>query len=75
MSTPSFEKALAELELIVRQLEEGNMPLEESLTAYEKGIMLKKLCDQKLSQAQLKIEEIVAQDQNVVTQPSSLNDQ
>lgn len=69
MTTPSFEQALSELESIVKKLEEGNMPLEDSLKAYEKGIALKKLCDQKLNQAQLKIEEIVARGDQVDTQP------
>lgn len=73
MSTPTFEQALSELEGIVKQLETGNMPLEESLKAYERGISLKKLCDHKLSQAQLKIEEIVAKGDQIETKPFTVS--
>lgn len=54
----SFEKALGELEEIVRSLESGKAPLEESIAAYERGIELKKHCEKKLSEARLKIEKI-----------------
>ena len=54
----SFEDALAELEKIVRQLEEGKTPLEESIKAYERGIELKTYCESKLKDAQLTIEKI-----------------
>ncbi len=54
----SFEQALAELETIVTSLESGKAPLEDSITAYERGIALKKQCEKKLSEAQEKIEKI-----------------
>lgn len=54
----SFEQALQELEKIVRHLEGGDTPLEESITAYERGVALKKHCEAKLKNAQLKIEKI-----------------
>lgn len=54
----SFEKALAELEEIVRNLESGKAPLEESIESYEKGIALKSYCEKKLQEARLKIEKI-----------------
>ena len=69
MKNVSFEEALQELEAIVRKLEEGNMPLEESVKAYERGISLKKLCDQKLSEAQLKIEEVMVNNDKITTKP------
>ena len=54
----SFEQALMELEKIARNLETGNTPLEESINAYERGIMLKKHCEEKLNKAKEKIEKI-----------------
>ena len=59
----SFEQAMIELEKIVKQLEAGDIPLEDSIAAYEKGIHLKQFCEKKLKDAQLKIEKITL-DQN-----------
>lgn len=53
-----FEKALAELEEIVRQLEQGNVPLEDSIRIYERGEALKAHCDRLLKQAEARIEKI-----------------
>ncbi|MCB2112755.1 MAG: exodeoxyribonuclease VII small subunit [Parvularculaceae bacterium] len=55
----SFEKALAELEEIVRKLEQGSVDLEESIALYERGAALKAHCEAKLKTAQEKIEKIV----------------
>lgn len=54
----SFEAALQELEGIVKELESGKAPLENSITAYERGVALKKHCEKKLREAQEKIEKI-----------------
>lgn len=54
----SFEEALAELEKIVRQLEEGKTPLDDSIKAYERGVQLKNFCEGKLRDAQLIVEKI-----------------
>ncbi|MBI4394601.1 MAG: exodeoxyribonuclease VII small subunit [Candidatus Omnitrophica bacterium] len=51
-----FEKALERLEKIVEDLESGNMPLEDALKKYEEGVKLSRLCAQKLTQAESKIE-------------------
>ncbi len=51
-----FEKALERLEKIVEDLESGNMPLEDALKKYEEGVKLSRLCTQKLTQAESKIE-------------------
>jgi exodeoxyribonuclease VII small subunit len=53
-----FEKALAELEQIVRSLEGGNVPLEESITIYARGEALKAHCDRLLKVAEAKVEKI-----------------
>ena len=55
----SFEDALSELEAIVRRLEEGSAKLDEAITAYERGALLKRHCENKLNEAQGRIEKIV----------------
>ena len=54
--TPTFEAALKQLEEIVQKLEKGELPLEESLVLYEKGIGLSRLCHGKLEEAEGRIE-------------------
>jgi len=51
----SFEAALQELESIVQTLENGGAPLEESLKAYERGMVLRSYCQETLGQAEQKI--------------------
>lgn len=57
-STPSFEAKLTELESIVRQMEQGSMPLDASLEAFEKGVKLAKECHSILDDASQKVTEI-----------------
>ncbi len=54
----SFEDALAELERIVRQLEEGRGKLDDAISSYERGTALKRHCEMKLREAQAKIDRI-----------------
>jgi exodeoxyribonuclease VII small subunit len=66
----SFEQALSELETIVRCLETGETSLEDSITAYERGTVLKSHCETKLRDARAKIEKIsVAKDGTIKTTP------
>jgi exodeoxyribonuclease VII small subunit len=58
VKTLSFEKALAELETIVGKLEGGNVPLEESITLYQRGEALKARCDALLKDAEARVEKI-----------------
>jgi exodeoxyribonuclease VII small subunit len=53
-----FEKALAELEEIVKKLERGDVPLEDSIAIYERGEALKKHCEGLLAKATARIERI-----------------
>ncbi len=53
-----FERAMAELETIVSQLERGSVPLEESIAIYERGEALKKRCEALLRDAEMRIEKI-----------------
>ena len=52
----TFENALSQLESIVARLENGDLPLEESLKLFEEGIKLTRFCNQKLNEAQKKVE-------------------
>lgn len=56
----SFEQALGELENIVRKLEGGQTDLESAIKDYERGNELRKICDEKLKEAKLKVEKIVS---------------
>ncbi len=62
-STPvaelSFEQALGELEAIVDRLDRGEIPLEQSIAAYERGTALRRHCEQKLAEARLRVERLV----------------
>ena len=51
----SFEKALEELEALVARMEDGKLPLEESLAAYQRGAELIRLCEAKLADAQARV--------------------
>lgn len=70
----SFEEALAELETIVRQLEQGDVELEQSIAIYERGAELKKHCEGRLKSAELKVEQIVqGSDGAAATEPASFD--
>ena len=70
----SFEDALKELEAIVQQLERGQVKLDEAITAYERGALLKRHCEQKLAEAKMKVEKIVfSADGSVSSQPADLS--
>lgn len=56
MTTLSFEKALADLEKIVEKLEKGDLPLNESLALFEKGVKLARYLREELEKAEKKIE-------------------
>ncbi|MDF2178026.1 exodeoxyribonuclease VII small subunit [Aliiglaciecola sp. CAU 1673] len=57
----SFEAALAELEGIVSKMEQGDLPLEEALQQFERGIQLTKISQAKLQQAQQKVQVLMEQ--------------
>jgi exodeoxyribonuclease VII small subunit len=54
-----FEEALQKLETIVAQMEEGDLPLEEALKAFEEGVRLAKFCTTKLDEAERKVEKLI----------------
>ncbi|MCC7417352.1 MAG: exodeoxyribonuclease VII small subunit [Acidobacteria bacterium] len=55
-SIKDFEAAIAELEGVVRKLEEGDLPLEQSLALYERGVQLSRFCHARLEDAERRIE-------------------
>ena len=59
MPKEKFEDALSKLEKIVGKLEEGDISLEESLKLFEEGIRLSRLCNQKLDEAERKVQILV----------------
>src|ERR1700724_2078748 len=54
----SFERAIEDLEAIVKRLEDGKVPLEESVAIYERGEALKRRCEELLRQAEARVEKI-----------------
>lgn len=54
-----FEEALQKLEAIVAQMEEGDLPLEETLKAFEEGVRLARFCASKLDEAERKVEKLM----------------
>lgn len=58
IKTLPFERAIEELESIVKRLEDGKVPLEESVSIYERGEALKARCEELLRQAEARVEKI-----------------
>jgi exodeoxyribonuclease VII small subunit len=56
MDIKDFEAAIAELETIVKKLEDGELPLEKSLELYERGVQLSRFCHARLEDAEKRIE-------------------
>ncbi|HEV2300109.1 MAG TPA: exodeoxyribonuclease VII small subunit [Stellaceae bacterium] len=70
----SFEDALAELEQIVRRLEGGQVKLDEAIGSYERGAQLKRHCEQKLTEAQQRVDRIVLGPEGALsTEPAKLD--
>ena len=67
---PSYEKALESLDQIVRHLEEDNPPLEELVASYQKGTELYKICEERLNQAEMMIEQL-QQNESKAKEPRS----
>lgn len=63
---PDFEKSLSELEALVQKLEQGDVPLEDALKTFERGVALTRQCQTALRTAQQKVEVLLA--------PSGKND-
>lgn len=70
MTDPTFEKSIQDLEQTVKELEAGDLPLEDALKKFEEGVKLSKFCSAKLDEADKKVT-ILLQDQdgNVTEKP------
>ena len=67
ISEMTFEQAMSELARIVTELERGDVPLEDSISLYEKGAELKKRCETKLKEAEQKVAAITLDEDGSVT--------
>lgn len=65
----SFDKALAQLEKIVQDMEGGSLPLEKMMEQFEEGMRLIALCSAKLNEVEKKIELMVKKGDQIVTEP------
>ena len=71
----TFEEALAELEKTVRALETGSAGLKESIEFYERGVALKKHCEVRLKEAQMRVEKIsIASDGGIAVEPFKVSE-
>ncbi|MDD4164201.1 MAG: exodeoxyribonuclease VII small subunit [Eubacteriales bacterium] len=61
----TFEEALAQLEKIVRTLEEGNVPLDKSLALFEEGTRLVRFCNDKIDSAEQKVKILTEKNGNI----------
>ena len=67
MAEKKFEAALARLEEIVKELETGDLPLEQSLKLFEEGIKLSRLCNKRLEEAERRVEILLKSKDGTVT--------
>jgi exodeoxyribonuclease VII small subunit len=61
----TFEEAMDEMEKIVERLEQGDVPLEEAIDLFQKGMILSKTCHQKLQKVEEKMDQILQEDGNM----------
>ena len=67
--TPDFEHSLVELEALVERMEQGDLPIEEALKAFEEGVKLTRECQAILDQAEQKVQVLIEQQGELRTQP------
>jgi len=68
-SAPDFEASLRELEKIVEQMEAGDQSLEDALKSFQRGIELARSCQQGLKDAEQRVEKLVQQNGQLLTEP------
>jgi len=69
MEEKSFETSLKELEEIVEELEKGDLPLDEALKLFARGVELSRFCYTKLEEARRKVEILVKEGNRLFTRP------
>ena len=65
MAKEKFEEALEKLERIVREMETGELPLDQSLKSFEEGIKLIRFCSTRLEETQRRVEQLMAREDGV----------
>lgn len=73
-NSDSFEQSLTDLETLVVKMEQGDLSLNESLSAFEQGVKLSRQCQQILDEAEQKIQLLSEQDGELVAQPFEVED-
>lgn len=66
---PSFEAGIEELELIVKQMESGDLPLERALELFEKGTLLSERCRKQLEEAETRVEMLIRKGDKMQPEP------
>jgi exodeoxyribonuclease VII small subunit len=76
MAQKTFEQSMKQLERIVQELEEGDLPLEKAIKKFEQGIKLSKLCSEKLDETEKKISVLLKNSEGQLTEkPISAEDE
>ena len=73
-TTPDFEQALAELEALVARLERGDLPLDEALKTFERGVELTRHCQGSLKAAQQRVEILLKRNGQTEAEPFSVSE-
>ena len=68
MAQKTFEQSMKQLERIVQELEEGDLPLEKAIKKFEEGIKLSKLCSEKLDETEKKISVLLKNSEGQLTE-------
>ena len=68
MAQKTFEQSMKQLERIVQELEEGDLPLEKAIKKFEEGIKLTKLCSEKLDETEKKISVLLKNSEGQITE-------
>ena len=66
---PDFEQSMRELEALVEKLEQGDLPLEEALKQFERGVALTRACQAALKEAEQKVEVLLKRSSGEGTEP------
>ena len=72
---PDFERALDELERLVERLEHGDLPLEEALRTFERGVQLTRHCQSALKAAQQRVEILLKRNGQAATEPFAASEE
>lgn len=67
--TPDFEQSLKSLEALVNRMEQGNLPLDEALQAFEEGVNLSRQCRNLLNQAEQKVQVLTESNTGIEAEP------